>query len=450
MAATAIASKVGTLANVSKGVSGSSKFLAAAALNNKVPSANIYSKSSGNIQPRMKPWDYKRFGFSYLLSLVDGTTKRFNDNSKLLVVEGPPAIGKTEFAKAVADELDMKFVPGFTMDDFYINAYGYDLRDLDYKVEHERVKTYDEKKFAQDPTGQSGGLDRMLMNMHLQRYIQHMEILEHIFNTGEGVVTERSPHSDWIYMDAAFNQGWICKTTRAHYHKIRSMTIDMLLRPNLIIHLDAPMDVVQSKIRERSKTTHPWEASSPVWENTDYLHELYNVMMKKKYLTEAAEHSMVLSYDWSEGGDFEVVIEDIERLNMDYHDKYDKQQKDWRLLTEERFATKRWQFTHKEKLFNQFRDPFWSADKLILTSVEAEELAHIQLELPGNFYRHGYNTVLGDPEPFFSFGWGKARQMVYNDTKYQVNNTLSHFDIEHDDRQKLSRKAAGDPNWWKL
>ena len=39
-------------------------------------------------------------------------------------------------------------------------------------------------------------------------------------------------------------------------------------------------------------------------------------------------------YDWSEGGDTEVVVEDIERLNMDFFDKYDKQQQDWRMLKE--------------------------------------------------------------------------------------------------------------------
>jgi len=42
----------------------------------------------------------------------------------------------------------------------------------------------------------------------------------------------------------------------------------------------------------------------------------------------------VLMYDWSEGGDTEVVVEDIERLNMDFFDKYDKQQQDWRMLKE--------------------------------------------------------------------------------------------------------------------
>jgi hypothetical protein len=53
-------------------------------------------------------------------------------------------------------------------------------------------------------------------------------------------------------------------------------------------------------------------------------------------ITEPADAAcgQVLMYDWSEGGDTEVVVEDIERLNMDYWDKYDKQQKDWRMHTE--------------------------------------------------------------------------------------------------------------------
>lgn len=138
----------------------------------------------------------------------------------MVVIEGPPALGKTEVAKAIADELDMKFVPGFTMDNYYINSYGYDLRDLDYRVEHERVKSYDEKKFAQDPTGQDGGLDRMLYSLFMARYLQYVDDLAHIFNTGEGIVTERSPFSDWIYFDAAYRQGWIDKTTKTHFNKV--------------------------------------------------------------------------------------------------------------------------------------------------------------------------------------------------------------------------------------
>jgi len=451
MASTAIASKIGALSNISKGVSGSKRqFLAAVALNKKISAANIYSKTSGNLETRLPPWNYKKYGFEYIHSLFDGTTKRFNDNSKLLVIDGPPALGKTEAAKAIAEELDMLFVPGYTMDNYYINGYGFDLRELDYKIKYDRVKSYDEKKFSQDPLGQDGGLDRMLYQLFVLRYMHYSDCLAHIFNTGQGIVTERSPHSDWVYIDAAFNQGWIDRTSRSHYWKMRNLTIDQVLRPNLIIYLDAPVDVVQSKIRERSKTTHPWEANSPVWENTEYLNDLYGNLMKKQYLRTAAESSMVLTYDWSEGGDVEVVVEDIERLNMDYHDKYDKQQKDWRLLTEDGFASKRQLYTNKNNLLKQFNDPFWSADKLILSSEEALERQKILFSLPGNQYQFGYNKSLGDPEPFFDLGLGRERELWYQDVPYAVENFQDDRELQHEERLKQSRKEAGLADWWKV
>ena len=47
-----------------------------------------------------------------------------------------------------------------------------------------------------------------------------MDCLEHIFNTGQGVVTERSPHSDYVYIDAAYQQGWIDRSTKQYYYKV--------------------------------------------------------------------------------------------------------------------------------------------------------------------------------------------------------------------------------------
>ena len=122
------------------------------------------------------------------MSLIDGTTKRFKDNSKLVVVEGPPALDKTKFAKGrvlfscvpifdlfispeLADEFGMLFVPGFTMEDYYINAYGYDLRELDFVFKYTRNKSFDEKLFAQDPTANDHGLDRMLYYSHVLRCV---------------------------------------------------------------------------------------------------------------------------------------------------------------------------------------------------------------------------------------------------------------------------------------
>lgn len=47
-------------------------------------------------------------------------------------------------------------------------------------------------------------------------------------------------------------------------------------------------------------------------------------------------------YDWSEGGEAEIVVEDIENLNMDDIPRYDTQQKDWRLHNEEFAAHNRY------------------------------------------------------------------------------------------------------------
>ena len=55
-----------------------------------MPKANIYSKTSGMLEPRLKPWPYETLGFGYLYHLIDGTTKRFNANTKMVVVDGPP------------------------------------------------------------------------------------------------------------------------------------------------------------------------------------------------------------------------------------------------------------------------------------------------------------------------------------------------------------------------
>lgn len=66
------------------------------------------------------------------------------------MVEGPIAAGKTEFAKKLADELDMYYLPQVTMDDVYINDYGYDMRELDSKLPP-GARSFDEKKFLSDP-----------------------------------------------------------------------------------------------------------------------------------------------------------------------------------------------------------------------------------------------------------------------------------------------------------
>ena len=50
----------------------------------------MHSKTSGLCPERPKPWNYERLGYNLFWQHFDGTTKRFNDNTKIIVVEGPP------------------------------------------------------------------------------------------------------------------------------------------------------------------------------------------------------------------------------------------------------------------------------------------------------------------------------------------------------------------------
>ena len=48
-----------------------------------------------------------------------------------------------------------------------------------------RNVSYDEKKFAQNPMGQNGGVDRMLTNLLWMRLNNYTDALAHLFNTGQ-------------------------------------------------------------------------------------------------------------------------------------------------------------------------------------------------------------------------------------------------------------------------
>jgi len=441
----AIASKVSCA--LAPKLGGSSKLLAVGIINMKVPSANMYGKTmAGELTERPPPWDYKKRGFNWVYALFDGTTKRFNENSKIVVVDGPPAIGKTEFAKGLAEEMGMLYMPPANMDDYYINAYGYDIRNLDSQFHHIRNVSYDEKKFSKDPTGQDGGLDRMTMLLYRQKFFKYVDALAHIFNTGEGVVLEKAPFNDFVYMETAYRQGWIDKESKAYYNKMKTQTLRNLLRPNLIIYLDAPTSVVQANIRKRADTTHPWEKSSPVWENTDYLED-WSKTMKKDYLKEAGHSSRVLVYDWSEGGDPEVVVEDIEQLNLDYYDKYDKQQKDWRLHNEERYAHKRWFYTDKNEVFDGFNVVHYAAEKLVAGRPADSERERLYSQVPGNRYMPGYNEAEGDPNPLFKIG-GWMETKWRKNVDYGTDDFLGDIYSQHKARVMKSKREAGDPNWW--
>lgn len=157
------------------------------------------------------PFPYKEKRYNFLRALLDPTTSRLDENSKLIVVEGPPAAGKRALAKELAEELDMAYFPSPNVADCYINKYGYDLRQVDHKLP-ESCKSYDENDFLKDPMrGNGSKAARFQLTKLSLRYKLHLEALAHILNTGQGVVMDRSPFSDLAYMTAMTETGVISK-----------------------------------------------------------------------------------------------------------------------------------------------------------------------------------------------------------------------------------------------
>lgn len=195
--------------------------------------------------PKPAPFDYVNKDYTWLRSLFDRTTHRFDDNSKVIVVEGPVASGKTQFAACLAQDLGMKHFPEANMDIHYIRPNGCDLRMFDSLVP-EDTKTFDHVNFNMCPNHRLASNFQIMM--YTARYGQYIDALAHLFNTGQGVVLERSPFSDFVFLEAMFSQKYLSKAVKNVYYKLRANTIEELLRPHLVIYLDMPVKKVNENV----------------------------------------------------------------------------------------------------------------------------------------------------------------------------------------------------------
>lgn len=132
-----------------------------------------------------KPFPYKTRNYNTFWQAIDKTTLRLDENSKLITVEGAHAIGKSQFAKDLAEDLGMIYVEYPRMDDLFISPYGFDYRKIAHMLP-ERLRPYDEKDFSRNPLGPvAGSADRLLINIFKLKFLNHVYAIRHILNTGE-------------------------------------------------------------------------------------------------------------------------------------------------------------------------------------------------------------------------------------------------------------------------
>ncbi|XP_059224100.1 NADH dehydrogenase [ubiquinone] 1 alpha subcomplex subunit 10, mitochondrial [Stomoxys calcitrans] len=338
-----------------------------------------------------KPFPYKEKEYNVIQTMLDKTTKRLNENSKIICVEGPIAAGKSKFAKELADELEMLYVPEANMDMLYINAYGYDMRQLDPEMP-ESCRSFDTVNFCKEPNHRLTASYQI--QMYKLRFEQYVDALAHLLSTGQGVVLDRSCYSDFVFLETMFRHGYVSRGARSVYYEIRGNTLPLLLRPHLVIYLDMPVDAVKQRIKARN---NDYEVKSPVFTDA-YLRDMENTY-KQQYLKDIATHAELLIYDWTAGGETEVVVEDIERIDFEVfnEDPMEKKMKDWRFPNEGEWCEARFNYTCcKPDLMNYFNVPRFDVPELLRDPESGKKWRDIWFNAPGMKYRPGYNEDMGD------------------------------------------------------
>lgn len=162
------------------------------------------------------------------------------------------------------------------MDTYYINDYGYDMRKLDPQLP-ESCRSFDERNFLEDPEHFNSAAFQIIK--YKLRYSHYIDAIAHLLNTGDGVIIERSPYSDFAFIEAMYKCKYISKTAREIYYTLSRHAMPDLLHPNLVIYLDAPVTRVLDLVKDRKL---PHEANSKAM-NTKYL-ETMEYELKFKFL----------------------------------------------------------------------------------------------------------------------------------------------------------------------
>lgn len=353
---------------------------------NNVQIARISGRLNRSDRVRYPPYPYK----TKKVSRFDNALKRFDENTRLIVVEGPIASGKDKFARNLAVQLGMAYMPSPSFDILYANKDGLDIRSLNHLLP-EVAQCCDITHFLSNPHHVNiAAFQASYLMLKVNAYIESML---HILSTGEGVVMNRCFISDPVFMEAMINAGYVNRRCFECYQTILSNMAAYLLRPHLVIYLDVPVNIVQENIKKRCI---PYEVNSKAL-TKEYLTDIEN-LYKTNYLPYIENHSYLLMYDWSHGGDMEDVVEDIECINMEYDSRLPDKLVDWIFSNNESVNDYRVLYSREERdeiLMSSTLLEYANIPEFFLTGPDVDKCIEIRdKHLPE--YEKGFNPKEGD------------------------------------------------------
>ncbi|XP_032269085.1 NADH dehydrogenase [ubiquinone] 1 alpha subcomplex subunit 10, mitochondrial [Phoca vitulina] len=284
--------------------------------------------------------------------LGERTTKRFTEHSKVITVDGNICSGKGKLAKEIAEKLGLKHFPEAGV--HYADSTTGDGRALDLELSG----SCSVEKFYDDPKSNDGNSYRLQSWLYASRLLQFADALEHLLSTGQGVVLERSIFSDFVFLEAMYNQGFIRKQCVDHYNEVKKVTIREYLPPHVVIYIDMPVPEIQSRIQKKGNP-HEMKISSA------YLQDIEN-SYKKTFLPEMRA----------------LLVECVRRSQLcDRGDAPGKR----------RFPG----VQNKLEVLNYTTIPMY-VPEVTIGAHQSDRVFQKFIELPGRKYCPGYNADVGD------------------------------------------------------
>ncbi|NP_955872.1 NADH dehydrogenase [ubiquinone] 1 alpha subcomplex subunit 10, mitochondrial [Danio rerio] len=313
-----------------------------------------------------------RYGWlAYVMG--ERASSRFKENSKIISIDGNLASGKGVLAQELAEKLGMLYMP--EPDTHYVDKMTKEKVPLDQAFNGNCSL----EKFYLEPKASDGNSYRLQAWMYLMRLLQYSDAVEHLLTTGQGVILERSPFSDVVFLEAMFKEGYIRKQCVNHYNEIKGISICEFLPPHLVIYVDSPAEEVQKKLKASGK---PYLQNVPL----SYLKSI-ETAYKKTFLPKISEEAEVLTYGAVEAQDVEKVVEDIECLKF--------QKGPWVNQNDVSFHHMRMLVEDKQRVTSLTSFPSFIPE-ITIGAHELDSTYYAFKSLPGKRYAEGYNEDVGD------------------------------------------------------
>lgn len=200
---------------------------------------------------------------------------------QLIVLEGLIGVGKSTLGEGLAKACGYKYMPEPVEDNPYL------------------------EKFYADPKRWALEMQFYLMS---RRFAMHSEAVTHIWQTGQGVIQDRSIYGDAIFCELNYKQGNIGYEGWQSYLKMRDVMFRYLMVPQLTLFLDASPEIAAQRIISRGRGC---EKGVPV-AYLKGLADLYEGLLEEM----GQRGSKVIRLDWGQFRTPTMVLQTLDSLGV--------------------------------------------------------------------------------------------------------------------------------------